>query len=93
MNERWSENDSRLRAQAEYRFIESTFKPRGQTDFTDVEGTVPGEVQQREPLVNDTDTPSDNPNSIKIRIPMSQAIKTPVSTSAPVDSNPESLKI
>lgn len=84
------------RAQVEYRFIESRFKPHGRTDFTDVEGTVPGEVQQREPLVNDTNTPlfqEDNPNSIKICIPMSQAIKTPVSTSAPADCNRESLKI
>lgn len=85
-----------LRAQAEYRFIESTFKPRGRADCTDVEGTVPGEVQQQEPPVNDTNSPpfhEDNPNSIKIRIPTSQAIKTSVSTSVPVDCNPESLKI
>ena len=85
-----------LRAQAEYRFIESTFKPRGRADCTDVEGTVPGEVQQQEPPVNDTNSPpfhEDNPNSIKIRIPTSQAIKTSVSTSVPVACNPESLKI
>jgi len=85
-----------VRAQAEYHFIESTFKPCGRTDFADVEGAVPGEVQQREPLVNNTNEPpfrEDNPNSIKIRILMSQAVKTPASTSAPADCKPESLKI
>ena len=66
------------RAIDEYAFIKHTFKPYGRTDPNDCEGSVPGETHERgAQRINASTTPltSEDPNSIKIRIPIARAIR------------------
>ena len=61
------------RAANEYNLIDITFKPYGRVDLNDNEGGVPGENCEpgtQRTNVNTTPLTSDNPNSIKIRIPL-----------------------
>ena len=74
------------RASHEYAFIDTTFKPYGRADPNDCEGRVPGEICEQGPQGKNVKTlplTSEDPNSIKIRIPMAhraQPSQTPQST-------------
>ena len=59
------------RANREHAFINIDFKPTGHTDPNDTEGGVPGEICEQGTNANTTALTSDDPNSIKIRIPIS----------------------
>ena len=61
------------RANQEHAFIRTTFKPYGHIDPKDSEGGVPGETCEQvvqEKNENTIPVTSDDPNSIKIRIPI-----------------------
>ena len=63
------------RAAHEHAFIDTTFKPYGRVDPKDCEGGVPGEICEQEVHEKNMNTAtvpliSDDPNSIKIRIPI-----------------------
>lgn len=60
------------RAQREHPFINPAFKPHGRTDPNDCEGGVPGEIDEhtvRNYNMKMAPQTSEDPNSIKIRIP------------------------
>ena len=60
-----------------YAFIKRTFRPYGRTDPNDCKGSIPGETHGRGVQgMNASTTPltSEDPNSIKIRIPIARAI-------------------
>ena len=59
------------RANCEHAFINTEFKPIGRTDPNDIEGGVPGEICEQGGNANITALASDDPNLIKIRIPIS----------------------
>jgi hypothetical protein len=67
------------RATKAYGFIDVEFKPYGHVDPDDSEGGVPGEICERKvdaKITNTTPLVDDNPNSIKIRIPIANRIRT-----------------
>ena len=61
------------RAKCEYHFIDLKFKPHGQADPKDSEGSVPDEAHESYAAVNKANEPeltNKDPNSICIRIPI-----------------------
>ena len=62
------------RANHEHAFIDINFRPTGRVDLNDTEGGVPGEICEQDVQgsnANTTALTSEDPNSIKIRIPAS----------------------
>ena len=67
------------RANHEHAFIDINFKPTSRVDLNDTEGGVPGEICEQDiqgSNVNTTPLTSEDPNSIKIRIPTSRLTHT-----------------
>ena len=58
------------RAKREHGFIDINFRPYGRTDPNDIEGNVPGEVCEQETQSKAIPLTSNDPNSIKLRIPV-----------------------
>ena len=61
------------RAKREYHFVDLKFKPHGQADPKDSEGSVPDEAHESYAAVNEANEPeltNKDPNSICIRIPI-----------------------
>ena len=93
------------RAAHEHAFIDTTFKPYGRVDPKDSEGGVPGEICEQEVHEKNTDTvpvplTSKDPNSIKIRIPMThrssevdQRAGHDMGEPTPVASPPDALAV
>ena len=68
-----------LRANHEHPFINTSFKPISCADPNDTEGGVPGEICEQEiqgQNANTTAHVSEDPNSIRIRIPLSQLARS-----------------
>ena len=77
------------RAIDEYAFIKRTFKPYGRTDPNDCEGSVPGETRERSTQgMNASTVPltSEDPNSIKIRIPIARAMRSSQTIQSTLDN-------
>ena len=67
------------RANAEHAFIDTLFKPISRVDPTDIEGGVPGEECEQaiqEKNTNTTALVSEDPDTIKIRIPISRLARS-----------------
>ena len=91
------------RAAHEHAFIDTTFKPYGRVDPNDCEGGVPGEICEQEVQEKNANTvpvllTSEDPNSIKIRIPathvthsseVNQGAGNDASEPTPVTSHPD----
>ena len=66
-------------ANHEHPFIDISFKPISRVDPNDTEGGVPGEIREQAIQggnANTTAPISEDPNSIKIRIPISQLVRS-----------------
>ena len=78
------------RAADEYAFIKVTFKPYGRMDPNDTEGCVPGELHEQEAQGKNAETTpltSEDPNAIKIRIPIARVVHS----SQSVQSTPDNI--
>src|SRR5258707_10535158 len=58
------------RAKHEYQIIDQDFRPYGQADPKDTEGSVPGEVIESGDIASAFAPTESDPNSIRIRIPI-----------------------
>jgi hypothetical protein len=84
------------RATSEHPFIDPNFKPHGRADPKDSEGSVPGEIHELETQneASVASLTSNDPNSIKIRVPALTNSIVEDSGLAPLAKNdPQTLKI
>lgn len=66
------------RARDEYGFIDLGFRPHGRADPNNIEGNVPGEFHEQDIQRGSILRTGDNPNSIKICIPIQSSQSTQV---------------